>query len=402
MAGLLESADVLATAAALRQMGVHIRDTGEGTWCVDGLGVGGLREADGVLDLGNSGTGARLLMGVAATHPFTSFFTGDDSLRRRPMGRVIRPIEALGARVRARSGGRLPLAVDGTGEAVPIEYAPPVASAQVKSTVLLAALNAPGTTRVIEATPTRDHTERMLRLFGADLSVEDGAGGRIVSLKGQPELAPQMVTVPGDPSSAAFPAVAAILSADSKVTLEGVCLNPLRAGLYETLREMGADISLANERESAGEAVADLIVGSSDLRGVDVPPERSASMIDEYPILGIAAACASGKTRLRGISELRVKESDRLNAMAHGLAACGATVRETGDGLEIDGLGGPPRGGAQIVANFDHRIAMAFLVLGGVSEEPVTIDDGRSIATSFPDFVALMNGLGARIAPAGA
>ena len=383
-------------------MGADIVDTGQGSWRIDGLGVGGLREPDGVLDLGNSGTGARLLMGVAATHPFTSFFTGDASLRRRPMERIIQPIEAIGARVRARSGGRLPLAVEGTGEAVPIEYAPPVASAQIKSAVLLAGLNAPGTTRVIEAKPTRDHTERMLRLFGADLTLEDGAGGRVVSLRGQPELAPTTVAVPGDPSSAAFPAVAAILAADSEVTLLQVCLNPLRTGLYETLREMGADISFANESDSAGEAVADVTVRSSDLHGVDVPPERAASMIDEYPILGIAAACASGTTRLRGLGELRVKESDRLAAMARGLAACGAVVRETSDGLEIEGAGRPPGGGAHIAADFDHRIAMAFLVLGTVAASPVTIDDDRSIATSFPDFATLMNGLGARIAAPGA
>lgn len=400
--GLLEGDDVLATAAALRQMGAQITSDGNGTWRIDGLGVGGLREPEGVLDLGNSGTGVRLLMGAVATHPFTSFFTGDASLRRRPMERIVRPIEAIGACVRARSGGRLPLSVEGTGDGVPIEYAPPVASAQVKSAILLAGLNVPGTTRVIEAKPTRDHTERLLRLFGAGVTVEDGGGGRIVSLNGQPELAPQTLAVPGDPSSAAFPAVAAILSGDSQVTLENVGLNPLRAGLYEVLRQMGADISFANQTESAGEPVADLIVRSSSLRGVDVPPERAASMIDEYPILGIAAACASGTTRLRGIAELRVKESDRLAAMAHGLAACGVAVRETADGLEIEGNGRPPQGGAQIAADLDHRIAMAFLVLGTASADPVTIDDGRSIATSFPGFAAMMNGLGARIAPLGA
>jgi 3-phosphoshikimate 1-carboxyvinyltransferase len=317
------------------------------------------------------------------------------------MERIVRPIEAIGACVRARSGGRLPLSVEGTGDGVPIEYAPPVASAQVKSAILLAGLNVPGTTRVIEAKPTRDHTERLLRLFGADVTVEDGGGGRVVSLNGQPELAPQTLAVPGDPSSAAFPAVAAILSDDSQVTLENVGLNPLRAGLYEVLRQMGADISFANQTESAGEPVADLIVRSSSLRGVDVPPERAASMIDEYPILGLAAACASGTTRLRGIAELRVKESDRLAAMAHGLAACGVAVRETADGLEIEGNGRPPQGGAQIDADLDHRIAMAFLVLGTASADPVTIDDGRSITTSFPEFATMMNGLGARIAPLG-
>jgi 3-phosphoshikimate 1-carboxyvinyltransferase len=400
--GLLEGDDVLATAAALRQMGAQITSDGNGTWRIDGLGVGGLREPEGVLDLGNSGTGVRLLMGAVATHPFTSFFTGDASLRRRPMERIVRPIEAIGACVRARSVGCLPLSVEGTSDGVPIEYAPPAASAQVKSAILLAGLNVPGTTRVIEATPTRDHTERLLRLFGAGVTVEDGGGGRIVSLNGQPELAPQTLAVPGDPSSAAFPAVAAILSGDSQVTLENVGLNPLRAGLYEVLRQMGADISFANQTESAGEPVADLIVRSSSLRGVDVPPERAASMIDEYPILGIAAACASGTTRLRGIAELRVKESDRLAAMAHGLAACRVAVRETADGLEIEGNGRPPQGGAQIAADLDHRIAMAFLVLGTASADPVTIDDGRSIATSFPGFAAMMNGLGAQIAPLGA
>lgn len=400
LTGLLDSADVMATAVALRQMGARIAQDGDGTWRVDGVGIGGLREPGGVLDLGNSGTGVRLLMGVAASHPFTSFFTGDASLRARPMDRIIRPIEAIGAQVRARGGARLPLMIEGTAEAVPIEYAPPMASAQVKTAVLLAGLNAAGTTRVIEATPTRDHTERLLGLFGAELEVEDGGRGHVVSLTGQPELVPQALAVPGDPSSAAFPAVGAILSPDAEVTLQNVCLNPLRTGLYETLREMGADISFTNEKEAAGETVADVVVRSSDLRGVDVPPERSASMIDEYPVLGAAAACASGTTRLHGLGELRLKESDRLSAMAQGLAACGVTVRETADGIEIEGTGQPPQGGAHIVTDFDHRVAMAFLVLGAVTAEPVTVDDDSSIATSFPDFVPLMNGLGARIAPA--
>jgi 3-phosphoshikimate 1-carboxyvinyltransferase len=401
--GLLEGEDVLRTAAAMGALGAGVARDGQGGWTIDGIGVGALAEPQDVLDLGNSGTGARLLMGLVASHPITTFFSGDASLRRRPMARVAAPLERIGARIIARDGGRMPLAVIGASSPLPITYRLPVASAQVKSAVLLAGLNTPGETSVIEPQPTRDHSERMLRHFGATVTVaEEGDGTRRITLKGQPELRAADLVVPGDPSSAAFPAVAALLLPGSEVVIEGMGVNPLRTGLYETLREMGAAIEFGQERTTAGEPVADLRVRAGVLRGVEVPAERAPRMIDEYPILAVAAAFAQGRTVMHGLGELRVKESDRLGAIAQGLAACGVSVTVAGDTLTVEGQGGPPRGGAEIATRLDHRIAMAFLVLGMAAEQPVRVDDGDTIATSFPDFVGAMNRLGAAIAAAGA
>ncbi|OIQ94582.1 3-phosphoshikimate 1-carboxyvinyltransferase [mine drainage metagenome] len=396
--GLLEGEDVLRTAEAMRRLGAEVTRLADGTWELYGRGVGGLAEPDDVLDMGNAGTGARLLMGLVASHPFTTVFTGDASLRSRPMRRVSEPLSRMGAGFVGRSGGRLPMAVIGAVSPLPITYELPMPSAQVKSAVLLAGLNTPGITTVIEREATRDHTELMLRGFGAELTVEplDG-GGRAISLKGQPELTGRAVKVPADPSSAAFPVVAALLVPQSHITVTGVGTNPLRCGLFETLREMGADIRLVNARDEAGEPVADLEVRCSALKGVDVPPERAPSMIDEYPILAVAAAFASGTTRMRGLAELRVKESDRLAAVARGLEACGVTLEVEGDDLIVHGNGQAPRGGAVIAVNLDHRIAMSFLVMGMASREPVRVDDAAAIETSFPGFTPLMNSLGARI-----
>lgn len=400
--GLLEAEDVLGTAAAVSALGAVASRGDDGVWRVVGRGVGGLAEPERVLDMGNSGTGARLLMGVLATHPFTTFMTGDASLCRRPMRRVTEPLAAFGARFVTRSGGRFPAAVIGAADPLPVTYRSPIASAQVKSAVLLAGLSAPGVTTVIEGKPTRDHTELMLGHFGARVRIGDaGDGSRAISLEGQPELAAAHVRVPGDMSSAAFPLVAAAVIEGSALTLCGVGVNPLRTGLIGTLQEMGAAVNLANVRTEAGEPVADLVVRGGRLKGVDVPAERAPSMIDEYPVLAVAAACAEGVTRLLGVGELRVKESDRLGAIARGLAACGVKVEEAADSLVIHGSGRPPRGGARVTVDLDHRIAMAFLVLGMVSEEPVGVDDAGPIATSFPGFVGLMNGLGARIATEG-
>jgi 3-phosphoshikimate 1-carboxyvinyltransferase len=394
--GLLEGEDVLATAAALRAMGAGIERAGDGTWRVDGVGVGGLAEPGDVLDLGNSGTSARLLLGILATHPFTAFMTGDTSLRRRPMGRVIEPLSRFGAQFLAREGERLPLAVTGAASPVPLEYRLPVPSAQVKSAVLLAGLNTPGRTTVIEKEPTRDHTERMLRHFGATVTVEPlPQGGRRITVEGQPELVAAPIVVPGDPSSAAFPLVAALIVPGSDITIANVGLNPSRTGLLASLKEMGANITLLNERAAGGEPVADLRVRSGVLTGADIPPERAPSMIDEYPILAMAASCARGRTVMHGLAELRVKESDRLAGIAEGLARCGVRVTVEGDDLIVEGAGNFPAGGGAIETQLDHRIAMAFLVLGLVANEPVRIDDGRPIATSFPDFVPLMTRLGA-------
>lgn len=394
---LLEAEDVLATAAAMRRLGATVERHGE-DWSVYGRGVGGLAEPATVLDMGNSGTGARLVMGLVASHPFISFFSGDASLSARPMGRVMDPLSLMGASFWSRSEGRLPLAVQGAEDPLPIVYTLPVASAQVKSAILLAGLNAPGETTVIEPHPTRDHTERMLAHFGAPVRTEGTAeGGRRITLTGQPEISGCDVVVPGDISSAAFPLVAAILTPKSRITVCGVGLNPLRAGLLETLAEMGARLETLDHRTESGEPVADVKVETSELTGVEIPPQRVPAMIDEFPILAVAAACAAGTTRMHGLGELRVKESDRLAAIAEGLAACGV-VTETGpDWLVIHGGGGPPPGGGIVNANMDHRIAMAFLVLGMVSQNPVEVDDGSSIATSFPEFVPLMNDLGARI-----
>ena len=397
--GLLESADVAATTAALRALGAAIERTGDGSWSVHGVGVGGLAEPDRALDLGNSGTAVRLLAGLCASHGFTTFMTGDRSLRRRPMGRIIEPLERMGARFECRSGGRLPLAVIGADQPMPIEYRLPVPSAQVKSAIFLAGLNAPGETRVIESAPSRDHSERMLRRFGARVGVEpDPGGGSAITVRGYPELEPCALAVPGDPSAAAFPLAAALIVPGSDLVIRNVGINPGRIGLLETLRDMGAAIEMGSERDQGGEPVADIAVRAGPLRGVEVPADRAPRMIDEYPILSVVAACAEGTTRLNGLAELRVKESDRLGATAAGLRAAGVTVTEREDGLDIAGRGGPPPGGGVVATELDHRIAMAFLVLGMASEAPMTVDDGTMIGTSYPGFVADMNRLGASIA----
>ena len=398
ISGLLEGGDVLGTAAALRHLGAGVERGADGVWRVQGRGVGGLDEPAAVLDMGNSGTGARLLIGLVASHPFTSFFSGDESLRARPMTRIIDPLSQIGAAFQARSGGRLPLAVKGARNPVPIAYTLPVASAQVKSAVLLAALNTPGLTTVVEPQPTRDHSELMLRHFGAQVTVETAPrGGRAITLIGQPEITGQEVAVPGDTSSAAFPMVAALLVAGSQVTLRGIGVNPLRAGLLDCLREMGAGLTLTEERRVGGEPVVDLTIEAGPLKAVDVPASRAPTMIDEYPILAVAAACADGVSRMHGLGELRVKESDRLQAVAEGLTRAGVKVETDADTLIVHGRGRPPPGGCAIETNLDHRIAMAFLVLGMAATEPVAIDDAGPIDTSFPGFVDMMNGLGARI-----
>ena len=397
--GLLESADIVATAAALGALGAKIERAPDGSWRVRGVGVGGLAEPEGALDLGNAGTAARLLAGLCASHPFTTFMTGDRSLARRPMGRIIEPLERMGARFVAREGGRLPLAVIGAADPLPIEYRPPVPSAQVKSALLLAGLNAPGETRVVERAPSRDHTERLLRRFGARVAVEAAAdGSRAVSVAGHPELEPCRLTVPGDLSAAAFPLAAALIVPGSELVIRDVGVNPGRTGLLDTLREMGAAIEIGPVRDQGGEPVADIAARAGPLRAVAVPAERAPRMIDEYPILSVLAACAAGTTRLDGLAELRIKESDRLGAAAAGLRAQGVTVTPRGDGLDIVGRGRPPPGGGTVATRLDHRIGMAFLILGMAAGKPVTIDDGAMIGTSYPDFAGAMNRLGASIA----
>jgi 3-phosphoshikimate 1-carboxyvinyltransferase len=389
--GLLEGEDVLATAAAMRAMGADIERGTDGVWTVHGVGVGGLLQPETALDMGNSGTSTRLLMGLVTSHPITVTFTGDASLSRRPMNRVIEPLSLMGADVTASPGGRLPLMVRGLCPAVPIAYRLPVASAQVKSAILLAGLNTPGITRVIEPVPTRDHSERMLAGFGAELTVEEHDGERHIRICGEAELRPQHITVPGDPSSAAFPLVAALTVPGSAVTIENVGVNPTRAGLYEVLRMMGAEIAFSNPREVGGEPVADITACFSELSGIDVPPELAPSMIDEFPILFAAAAFTQGRTVARGLEELRVKESDRLATMAEGLRAIGARVEELPDGLIIDGTGGEPLpGGATIASRLDHRIAMSFAVASLNCRAPVTVDDISPVATSFPNFLDLL------------
>lgn len=395
--GLLEGDDVLATAQAMRTLGVELQRVGSGSWRVHGAGVGGLAEPAAVLDMGNAGTGSRLLLGILAGHPFTSFLAGDGSLCARPMRRVIEPLSRMGAGFVARSGHRLPLAITGRSHLIPIEHVSSVASAQVKSAVLLAGLHARGRTTVIEPAASRDHSERMLRAMGATVAVEDRPdGSRMIAVDGQPELTPTRIVVPGDPSSAAFPAVAAAVAEGSSVVLEGVGINPLRSGVYLTLAEMGAVIERTNERMVGGEPVADLAVTAGPLRGVEVPASRAPTMIDEYPVLSVAAAFARGTTVMRGLHELRVKESDRLAVMAEGLAACGARVEIDGDDLIVHG-GSPPHGDVVIDARLDHRIAMSFLVMGGLALHPVAVEGAETIETSFPGFRILMNGLGARI-----
>jgi 3-phosphoshikimate 1-carboxyvinyltransferase len=398
--GLLEGEDVLRTAAAMRALGAEVTREAPGRWRVSGRGVGGLVEPSDVLDMGNSGTAARLIAGLLAGHPLFAVLTGDASLRRRPMQRVIAPLSACGARFAARAGGLMPLAIEGARDPLPLDYTLPVASAQVKSAVLLCGLSARGTTRVVEPEATRDHTENMLRHFGATVRVAEEGGRRVIELEGQPELAAAPVLVPGDPSSAAFPLVAALVVPGSAVTVAGVGLNPLRAGLYETLLEMGADLVIANRRVEGGEPVGDLTARFGALRAVEVPPGRAPSMIDEYPVLAVAAAFASGVSRFRGLKELRVKESDRLAATAALLSANGVTAAIEGDDLLVHGLGGPPPGGGLVETRMDHRIAMSALVLGLAARAPVAVDDAGFMDTSFPGFAALMQGLGADIAAA--
>lgn len=393
--GLLEGHDVLATAAAMRAMGASIERRPDGEWRIDGVGVGGLLQPREALDMGNSGTSTRLLMGLVASHPITATFVGDASLSGRPMGRVIDPLSQMGADITASPGGRLPLMVRGLAPAIPMSYRLPVASAQVKSAVLLAGLNTGGVTEVIEPVPTRDHSERMLRGFGANLSIEiDPTGTRHICIMGEAELKPQTIVVPGDPSSAAFFIVAALIVPGSDVSITNVGLNPTRAGLIEVLRQMGGDIELIDPREVGGEPVADLRVRHSALTGIDVDPAVAPSMIDEFPILFVAAALAKGRTTTRGLDELRVKESDRIAVMATGLNAIGARVEESEDGLVIDGSGGDPLpGGATIAGHLDHRICMSFAVAGLVTRSPVTIDDMAPVATSFPNFETLLGEL---------
>ncbi len=395
--GLLEGEDVMATAGALRALGVGVVRDAPGQWRVQGVGVGGLAEPSDVLDLGNAGTGARLLLGLLAGHPFTSFITGDASLRSRPMGRVIEPLGAMGASFLARSANRLPLAITGRSDLMPIVWRSRIASAQVKSAVLLAGLHAPGRTSVIEPLASRDHTERMLTGMGAVVERSVGSDGAVtVTIEGQPELRPAFFQVPGDPSSAAFPMAAAAATPGSTVVLGNVCLNPLRTGLLATLREMGATIEVRDARTVAGEEIGDLIVHGGALHGVEVPADRAPTMIDEYPVLAVAASRAHGRTAMRGLGELRVKESDRLAVMAAGLAACGVNVSIEGDDLIVEG-GARPQGGVTIDAKLDHRIAMSFLVLGGLAEAPIEVRGAEAIATSFPGFETLMGGIGARI-----
>ncbi|GAA0860767.1 3-phosphoshikimate 1-carboxyvinyltransferase [Sphingopyxis soli] len=393
--GLLEGHDVLATAAAMRAMGAGIARRGDGEWVIDGVGVGALLQPREALDMGNSGTSTRLLMGLVASHSITATFVGDASLSGRPMGRVIDPLSQMGADISASPGGRLPLMVRGLAPAIPLAYRLPMASAQVKSAILLAGLNTPGITEVIEPVPTRDHSERMLRGFGADLSVEtEPDGTRHIRIRGEAELKPQTIVVPGDPSSAAFFIVAALIVPGSDITIANVGLNPTRAGLIEVLQQMGGDIELVDAREVGGEPVADLRVRHSALKGIEIDPAVVPSMVDEFPILFIAAALAEGRTVTTGLDELRVKESDRLAVMATGLQAIGARVEESEDGLIIDGTGGDPvPGGATIAGHLDHRICMSFAVAGLVSKAPVEIDDMAPVATSFPNFEALLEGL---------
>ncbi|OOY16042.1 3-phosphoshikimate 1-carboxyvinyltransferase [Thioclava sp. DLFJ4-1] len=396
--GLLEGEDVLDTAKAMRAFGAEVTQHGPGSWSVLGVGVGGFAEPEDVIDCGNSGTGVRLIMGAMATSPIVATFTGDGSLRKRPMGRVTDPIRLFGAQAFGRHGGRLPMTILGAPSPAPVRYATPMASAQVKSAVLLAGLNAPGQTVVIEKTPTRDHTERMLRGFGAEITTEVTEQGHVITLQGQPELKAQEVAVPRDPSSAAFPVCAALIVPGSEIVVPGVSQNPTRNGIFITLREMGADLTFENEREEGGEPVADLRVRYSKLHGIDVPAERASAQIDEYPVLSVVAAFAEGVTRMPGVHELRVKESDRIDAMARGLEANGIKIEEDEDTLIVHGCGpeGVP-GGGTAVTHLDHRIAMSFMVLGMAAQQPVSVDDGSPIATSFPIFEDLMAGLGAEI-----
>ena len=395
IAGMLEGEDALNTAKAMRVLGAGVERAGDRLWRIRGVGVGGFAEPKQQLDFGNSGTGCRLALGAVAGCPITATFDGDASLRSRPMRRVLDPLERIGARTLASTEGRLPLTLAGARDPIPIVFRPPVPSAQLKSATLLAGLSAPGETTVIEAEATRDHTEKMLKYFGAELRVDPfEANGRCIRLAGQPELVPQPITVPADPSSSAFPLVAALLVPGSDIILKSVMMNPLRSGLFTTLAEMGAAIETIERRAEGGEEVADLRVRARPLRAVEVPAARAPAMIDEYPVLAVAASFAEGVTVMRGLKELRVKESDRLAATAALLRANGVKVEIEGDDLIVEGRG-RPAGGGVVTTHMDHRIAMAALVLGLGSERPVRIDDGSFIATSFPGFVELMSSLGA-------
>ncbi len=397
MAGLLEGEDVLHTGRACAALGARIERQGEGRWSIHGMGIGSLLPPNQPLDFGNAGTGSRLMMGVVGGHGITAEFDGDASLRKRPMRRILDPLVDMGAEVLAQAdGGRCPIRLKGTQEPLPIEYRTKVASAQVKSAVLLAGLNSPGRTVLIEPQASRDHTEKMFKFFGAAIESEIyETHGRKITLDGRPELRPERIVVPADPSSAAFPIIAALIVPGSEIVIEGMMLNPLRTGLLTTLREMGADIAILDRRVEGGEDVGDLRIRASTLRGVDVPEERAPSMIDEYPILAVAAAFASGETRMRGLSELRVKESDRLVAVADGLRAASVDCAIEGDDLIVSGRNGNVPGGGVALTHLDHRIAMSFLCLGLASQQPMAIDDERMIATSFPTFKAQMAQLGA-------
>lgn len=398
ISGLLEGEDVLHTAMAMRALGAKISKGDDGLWRTFGVGAKGLSQPAHALEMGNSGTSTRLLMGLVSAYGIETRFTGDASLSKRPMGRVMTPLSAMGATFDAQEGGRPPLTVYGTTSAKGIEYRLPVASAQVKSAILLAGLNADGVTTVIEEKPTRDHTENMLRAFGVEVGVEDlGNGAAAISVAGGQVMEPCAIDVPGDPSSGAFPAAAAVLSEGSEITLSNVGIGARRNGIYLCLQDMGADIEFRNTRVQGGEKTADIVVkggGGGALKGVTVDPARNASMIDEFPVFAVVAACASGTTTMTDLGELRVKESDRLLLVAEGLKACGVDLEMGEDSLTIHGNGKPPQGGAFIKTELDHRIAMAFLVLGSASEQPVTIDDAAPIRTSFPNFVELMNDLG--------
>jgi 3-phosphoshikimate 1-carboxyvinyltransferase len=399
--GLLEGDDVLRTGAACRALGAAVERLGEGLWRVRGRGIGALRAPAATLDFGNAGTGTRLMMGIIGGNGILARFDGDASLRKRPMRRILDPLVLMGAEVKAQAeGGRCPILIQGTHEPAPIEYRTPVASAQIKSAILLAALNSPGQTIVIEREASRDHTEKMLAYFGAEIAsdAEGAAGGRRIRLKGRPELVPAPIVVPADPSSAAFPLVAALIVPGSNITIEGMMMNPLRTGLLTTLIEMGARIEVLDPRSEGGEDVADIRVRGSDLQGVDVPVARAPSMIDEYPILAVAASFAHGETRMRGLAELRVKESDRLAAVAAGLTANGIYCVIEGDDLIVMGTAGRAPGNGLVATHLDHRIAMSFLVMGLAADRAVAVDDERMIETSFPTFRALMTSLGAEFA----
>ena len=397
--GLLEGDDVKHTASAIADLGCHVEPQSGGRWIVSGRGIDGLSPSNKVLDMGNSGTAARLLLGVLAGYNFTTFLTGDKSLCKRPMDRVTVPLSQMGATF-TTSAGRLPIAIVGAERLLPLEYNLPMASAQVKSAILLAGLHAPGETTVIEPEPTRDHTERMLRHFGGTFSVSPHKnGGNSITIKGQPELVPAKISIPGDFSSAAFPIVGALILPGSKIKLPRIGVNQGRIGLLTTLNEMGARIDSSNKHENGPEPIADLTIRHSELHGVNVPAERAPSMIDEFPILAIAAACAEGPTTMHGLKELRVKESDRLTAIIDGLVASGIQATSTKDTLTIQGVNGRPQGGNRnaIKTHFDHRIAMSFLILGMCSQKPIVIDDGRSINTSFPNFIEIINQIGGNI-----